>query len=464
MMHLSRSRRSIRESYPEQAGRTTTGPSPPRSTPTTEIASEAQVLTSYAELFRTPGTRAFSATGFIARMPISQLGLASLLLVSAQTGSYGLAGKVSATAALAGAIVMPQTARLVDRYGQARVARPIILAGAVGWLLLALAVTEAWPTWTWFVLAAIGGGLGPSIGAMVRARWVHVLGSGHLQRRAFSWESAVDEIVFIVGPPLATFLATGLAPWAGVVVATALLIIGGWLFTGQTGTEPPPGGKDAPRFPSRLLLTPTFVAVALVFTCCGVAFGAIDVIVVAFAEEAGSKGVAGLILAAYAAGSLIAGLGFGIISFKRSVGAQFVVAASMFGLLAPLLLLASNLWLCTILIFIAGFAIAPLLISATVLIERIVPPAALTEALTWSTTSLIGGVTIGGAGGGSLVDRYGAQLSFWLPAGVAILAAAIAIVSIPRLRFRSVQRTASRLAASLVDAPAPGVPQAELPS
>ena len=42
-------------------------------------------------------------------------------------------------------------------------------------------------------------------------------------------------------------------------------------------------------------------------------------------------------------------------------------------LLAPLLLLASNLWLCTILIFIAGFAIAPVACCAAVVTPRVTP-------------------------------------------------------------------------------------------
>lgn len=416
------------------------------------------MLRSYAVLFKTPGALAFSATGFVARMPISQFGLAAVMLVSAQTGSYSLAGKVSATAALSGAVVMPQIARLVDRYGQARVARPVLVAGALCWLGLALAVQLDWPRWSWFVLAAGGGGLSPSIGAMVRARWVHVLGDRSLQQRAFSWESSVDEVVFIIGPPLATFLATGITPYAGVLAAAFFLLVGGWLFTAQRATEPPPSAPGAPRFSSRRLLTPSLIAVALVFVCCGTAFGSIDVVVVAFADEAGNKPAAGLILAAYAAGSLISGLTYGVLSFRRSIGAQFVAAACLFALLAPLLLLASNLCLCTILIFASGFAIAPLLISATVLIERIVPPVALTEALTWSTTALVLGITIGASTGGALIDEHGARFAFWIPATVAVLAAAVALVSSPRLRYHSVQRTAHALAASIVDAPAPGVP------
>lgn len=420
------------------------------------------MLKSYADLFRTPGSKAFSAAGFVARMPIAQLGIAIVMLVSAKTGSYALAGQISAIAAIAAAAVMPQTARLVDRFGQARVVRPLILFGALAWLLLAASVTLSWPIWTWFGFAALGGALGPSVGAMVRSRWIHALDNKALQQRAFSWESSVDEVVFVIGPPLATFLATGISPYAGIAVAAGLLLVGGWLFTAQRSTEPPPSDRNAARFPSRRFITPTFVAICLVFAGCGIAFGAIDVIAVAFADEAGRKSAAGLILAAFAAGSLLAGLAFGVVTFKRSVGAQFVAAACVFGLLCPLLLLSTNLWLAGLLLLTGGFAIAPLLISGSMLIERIIPPVALTEALTWSTTSLVLGVTIGASSAGYVVDAYGARTGFWIPAAVAVLAAVIALASIPRLRFHAVRRTADNLAASLVDSPVPGAPQAEV--
>ena len=75
------------------------------------------VLRSYGELFAIPGTAAFSATGLLARLPISQFSIAVILLISATTGSYGLAGQVAGAAALAGALVMPVIARAVDARG-----------------------------------------------------------------------------------------------------------------------------------------------------------------------------------------------------------------------------------------------------------------------------------------------------------------------------------------------------------
>ena len=64
-----------------------------------------------------PGARSFSFAGWLARLPLSTVGLGSVLLVAAEIGSYGLAGLVSGTLALASAVGGPQWARAMDRLG-----------------------------------------------------------------------------------------------------------------------------------------------------------------------------------------------------------------------------------------------------------------------------------------------------------------------------------------------------------
>ena len=118
------------------------------------------VLRSYGELFAIPGTAAFSATGLLARLPISQFSIAVILLISATTGSYGLAGQVAGAAALAGALVMPVIARAVDARGQARVTRPVILVGTAAWCAFAVAVLRDWPVASWFALADLNNAIG----------------------------------------------------------------------------------------------------------------------------------------------------------------------------------------------------------------------------------------------------------------------------------------------------------------
>src|SRR6478752_7744469 len=54
------------------------------------------MLTSYRRILSQPGTLRFSMAGLVARLPISMIGLGIVLLVSAATGSYGVAGAISA--------------------------------------------------------------------------------------------------------------------------------------------------------------------------------------------------------------------------------------------------------------------------------------------------------------------------------------------------------------------------------
>src|ERR1700751_3389518 len=80
----------------------------------------------YAEIFRIRHAWRFSVAGIIGRMPMSMAGLGIVLLISASTGRYGVAGSVSAASALGMAACAPQIARLADRYGQGRVLPPVV--------------------------------------------------------------------------------------------------------------------------------------------------------------------------------------------------------------------------------------------------------------------------------------------------------------------------------------------------
>ena len=120
------------------------------------------MLDPYREVLRVPGAVAFVVAGLVARLPISMQTLGVVLLVRATTGSYALAGAVSATFALAQALLAPLLGRLVDRHGQARVLLPALLLYAAGLGgLVALALAGA-PSWTLFPAAAVFGGSYPS--------------------------------------------------------------------------------------------------------------------------------------------------------------------------------------------------------------------------------------------------------------------------------------------------------------
>ena len=195
-------------------------------------------LRPYAEIFEIPGAWRFSVAGVIGRMPMSMFGLGTVLLISAVTGKYGVAGTVSAVGSLGYAFSSPRIARLVDSRGQRRVLLPLLAVFAVTTALLIAAVQLGLPTWAFFVPGAIAGATMPSLGAMVRARWSVLLAGSPRLHAAFSFESVADELCFVIGPAAVTLLATEVSPASGVGVAALLCVLGTLWFAAQRGTEP----------------------------------------------------------------------------------------------------------------------------------------------------------------------------------------------------------------------------------
>jgi MFS family permease len=391
----------------------------------------------YRALFAVPGTKGFSAAGFIGRMPLSMMGIGVVTMISQLTGRYGLAGALSATIALAAAALGPQVSRLVDRYGQRRVLRPatlIALSAAAG---LLCAAHFGWPDWTLFVCAA-GIGSVPSLGAMIRARWAALYRGTPKLHTAYSFESVVDEVCFIFGPIISIGLSTAWFPEAGPLLAACFLAAGVFWLTAQRATEPAPhprekhGRGSALRSPALQVLVATFAAT-------GAIFGAVDVVTVAFADERGHKAAASLVLALYAAGSCTAGVVFGLLHFTGAPARRWLLGVCAMGVSMIPLLLVGNLPLLAVALFVAGLSIAPTMITTMSLIEEHVPRAKLTEGMTWVSTGLAVGVALGSSMAGWVIDAAGARAGYGVPA----VSGAVAVV-VGFLGYRRLSRPVTR--------------------
>src|SRR4051795_3850252 len=100
----------------------------------------AAMFSPYRRVLGMPGALAFSASGLVARLPISMVSLGIVLLVSTRTGSYSLAGSVSAAFLVTNALFAVLQARMIDRRGQSRVLPWTISVFAVGLVLMMAAV------------------------------------------------------------------------------------------------------------------------------------------------------------------------------------------------------------------------------------------------------------------------------------------------------------------------------------
>ncbi|WP_222264568.1 MFS transporter [Modestobacter marinus] len=392
----------------------------------------------YARLFAVPGARAFSLAGWLGRVPMATVGLGSVLLVAGETGSYGLAGLVSGTLALSFALVSPQWARVMDRVGQGPVLRWTAVASLVlGLAFVGVVIADA-PLWTWFVLAAAAGGSGANVGSVVRSRWAHALPDAAQRQTAFAFESVADEVVFVTMPPLVTFLAAAISPPAGFLTGLVVGVAGGLWLSRQQATAPEVADRSAGQAHVRArVLGPGLLAIAVTYVAIGLVFGAVDVVVVGFADEQGRPAVAGAALAFFAGGSLVAGLVYGVLRLPGSLTARFLGCALLFAAAVQTLFLVDSLPVLMVLAFLAGLTIAPVLVAGMSLVESRVPRSALTEGLTWVTTGLTVGVTVGSALAGRAIDVWGAEDAFAVPAFGALAAGVLAVGAWAVLRRRA---------------------------
>ena len=173
------------------------------------------MLASYRRVFAKPGALAFSATALVARLPISMMTLGIVLLVSSVSGSYALAGQISAAYIVGNALFAIPHGRLADRFGQRLVLYADSVVFALSSSLMIVSITHEWALVWPHVWGALAGASIPQIGAMVRGRWVYILSAHSERHTAFAAESVADEVVFVTGPALVTFLSTAWAPQAG---------------------------------------------------------------------------------------------------------------------------------------------------------------------------------------------------------------------------------------------------------
>jgi MFS family permease len=422
-------------------------------------------LLPYAEIFRVPRAWRFSVAGIIGRMPMSMFGLGTVLLISAGTGQYAVAGSVSATGSIGMAICAPQIARVVDTRGQRAVLLPLVTLFALGAAGLIVAVEVSAPLWTLFVSGIVAGATMPSLGPMARARWSALLAGSPRLHTAFSLESVADELCFVIGPALVTVLATEVHPAAGITAALLLCLAGTLWFASQRDTEPRlttlspsrsqdlapsagsvpaavpvpgsapvPGAAPVPSGRRPLLAAPGLAVLLPVYLFLGAMFVTIDLSTVAFSADFGLKPLAGLVLACYAAGSGTGGLWYGARHWNSPVWQRFAITLSVTVAGVCTFWAMPSLFVLVPVIYVCGITIAPTLIAGYSLLEAQALPGRTTEAMSWLSTGISVGVACGSTAAGFILDAHGARWGYAFAAACGVAAALTCIAGLRRLR------------------------------
>lgn len=395
------------------------------------------LLDRYASVLRGTGAAAPLAASIVGRLPLGMTGLAVLLLVRDTTGSYAVAGGVSAAYALSYALVSPARARTADRRGPVRIMLAMGLLHPLALVALVLLAAAGAGLPSLVASAVAAGATMPPLGAVLRALWGRLVPESALTT-AYALEAVVIEICFVGGPLLVALLTATLGPSAAVLAAAALTLVGTvWLVRTPAVRAITPVGTT-PHLLGPLVSRPVrglLLGVAMV----GAGFGALEVALPAFVEDLGGRPSAGgVLLAVWSLGSMAGGLAYGAMTHRRPPRRQLPVLVTVLsiGTVLPLLVAgpaSAGLVLMGLALLGYGCAIAPFFACNSVLLGGAAPVGTVTEAFAWNSSMIFGGAALGTALAGVLVERSGVEAALAVTAATGTLALLAGLRAVRRL-------------------------------
>lgn len=394
------------------------------------IAAPVISLSRYSTLLERPELRQTIVASVIGRLPIGILGLAILLATQASSGSFGIAGAVAACYLAGLAIMAPILGRLIDRSGPATVLLFCAFAFPAALAALVVALRLDAPQWTAFAFAAFAGACFPPITVCLRTFMRQRLADEAQLATAYSLESVLIETIFIVGPVLVALFVAYLSADAAVLFAAVCGLAGTLMFLrspvlAQWRIEK----RTAASLVGPLSVTGFVPLLAVILAYSG-SFGLVEIGITAFAAEAGTPALAGVILGLMSVGSAAGGLAYGSRSWRTPLRRQFALMLLLMGVGVAVLSLVTNAIVLSALGIVAGIVMAPALIIQAMLVAKTAPAHFATEAFTWSTTCLLTGIGLGLAAGGLILERATSAAVFAAAGLVAIAAAVLAHASL----------------------------------
>lgn len=380
----------------------------------------------YSRILLPDGAWRFSLAAWFARLFRVGTSVGVIMLVVEATGDYALAGVAAGATVVASAVAAPLWSRAADRRGQLRVIPVAIIAILAGTALLIAVVRLDAPRWTWIVAAALAGLAILDGGAIVRARWLHRLHDAPSRQAALALESASDELAFLLGLPLVALAAGVVGPSIALGGAAVLSCAGFAALALMRASAPPVTLTHALERAGgfRTWVPPGVLAPAAAFLGVGMMFGTMNVSGVAISEAAGRPELAGIIIASFSVGAVVAGLVWGVVARHWSVGMRMAVASLLFAATAPLLVLVRDPFGFAVVVAVIGIGAGTLLVASFSAVEARAPRAAMTVAMAWPPVAVSMGSTLGSVLGGLAIDAGGPFAGWWIPvigAGLGLL-------------------------------------------
>ena len=266
-----------------------------------------------------------------------------------------------------------------------------------------------------------------------------------LLQPAYALDSVLIELIFILGPLLTAVLAAGVSPASALIVSAASVITGTIWFTAQAPSRAFEPDREASRSRFGALASPGVRSLILTSLPAGIGIGMVEVGAAGVLRRRGRRRAR-----RPAARDLVARQRGRRPALRRAaanrppLGRVHLAVSALLPLGLLPLAAAPSVAVMGLLVIPAGAFIAPLLATRNELIGWVAPPGARTEAYTWPVTAFVGGIAIGSALSGVIVEAESWRLAFLVGAAAAACGTLVAIARRGDAASRPPSRAPSR--------------------
>lgn len=349
--------------------------------------------------------------------------------------SYAIAGIALAAETIGAAISGPLLSRKIGSWGVKRV----ILTAAIisGSAMATIALFES-SALTMIFLALVVGLSSPPIQAAVRTIYPTLVPKKQITT-LFSLDATAQEIIWVIGPLLATILAAQVSTSFAVLVMAGMQIFGAILFLANREVKqiviPKSTKKMGGILKNKIVIANVIIGMLLVGSFSGVEVGSVAIL--------DNKALVGVVIAALSVGSILGGVFLGPRARTKWALSKYLVII-LIGYTLVFLNPTDPVWM-AICFFIAGIGIAPALGVLGAIVATSLKMSDTAEAYGWIGTGQLMGFAAGAALAGIAIETVSPESALLIAMvfGVATLLVALMTVGITPALGKTMADTAA---------------------
>lgn len=378
----------------------------------------------YKELLSRQGVNQVLWSQLLARFAFGMQTITIIIHLERTFDNYSVAGLAIGASTVGGAVAAPILGQWMAKVG----IRPIVLVCTLLAPIFMLLIGFFPMNQSVSIFYALLLGLTlPPIQPAARAVYPTLVENETQRNALYSVDAILQEIIWIVGPVLATLMIAFSNTLVPIITMAAIQLLGGLWFISLKRVTGAPIPRSRRKLGAVLKSKLVIVMIAINLLFVG-SFSALEIGAVA---AVGAK-EAGFVIAMLSIGSVVGGLAFGH-RVKSSSALTKQLAIVLVGDLLIFFNAKDPLWL-GICLFISGIGVATAFATIGAIIGKAVKLDDTTEVYGWIGSGQNIGYGLGAAIAGFVVDHFSSTHSFALAAGldfVAMLVAAAAISITP---------------------------------